>query len=420
MYRVLFLGWEYYPVFSGGLGVVCTAMANEMADQDLEVYVVLPSLPKELPASNVTFAKPSQEYSYKVNSKNITVKVHSVEMNPYSSAKSNSEEHIIDDKDYQVSRNKRSTHEDELYEGDLFQRVSNFRDMVSDLVLDLEFDVIHAHDWMTFLAAIEAKNVSKKKCVLHVHATELDRTGDNPNDFILNIEKTMLAEANRVLAVSEHTKNLLVDKYNIDTNKIKVLHNALAMEHCHDINYKLNLGKSKIVAFLGRLVVQKGVESFLLIAQKVIEKLPDTIFVIAGSGPLEDKLMEMACELDIHKNIYFAGRVSRLEGDVIYKNADLYLMTSGSEPFGITGLESINQGTPIIVTKTSGIKEAIPNAISIDYWDIDKFADYTINLLSDDVFHQFLLDQQSNDFKKISWKKQVNKLIEVYHELLAE
>ncbi|HEX9804102.1 MAG TPA: glycosyltransferase family 4 protein, partial [Candidatus Dojkabacteria bacterium] len=292
------------------------------------------------------------------------------------------------------------------------------KELVKNFALDLEFDVVHAHDWMTFLAALEVRNVTGKKCVLHVHATEIDRTADNPHELIFNIEKYVLNEADKVIAISEYIKNTLIERYGVDSSKIEVIHNALSSEHTHDINYSLNISKGKTVMFLGRAVVQKGVETFIQIAKRVLEKLPDTTFIFAGDGPLLPYVIDKVCQLGIQDNVIFAGSVDRYEGDVLFSTADLYLMTSISEPFGITALEAINQGTPVIITKTSGANEVLPNALKADFWDIDKFADFTVNILQDEILYEELLENQRKDFSKLTWKNQVEKMIGIYSTLI--
>lgn len=413
MYKVLFLGWEYYPVFTGGLGIVCQSMAEELANQDFEVYVVLPSVPKEITSSKVKFPQPVTRTVFKntkVNWLNLDIP-----LNPYSNS-ADEKELLTREKQ---SRDGKMMDADSLYGMDLLDRVNQYTEMVGDLVAELEFDVIHAHDWMTYLAAINAKYLSGKKAVLHVHATELDRTGGNPNQMIFDIEREMLSRSDMVLAVSEHTKRTLTARYKLKDHHVRVLHNGLSTSDIDTTKYKLQLGKGKTVIFLGRVVVQKGVEAFVEIARKITDFLPDTNFIFAGDGPLLHKVMEMVCTRGMQENFIFTGPVNRETGDILYRNSDLFIMTSGSEPFGITALEALAQDTPVLLPYTSGVSEVLSNAIKVDYWDVDRFADYAINILMDNEFQQFLLDQQKKDLGKLTWKDQVNKLAGIYYELLS-
>lgn len=421
MYKVLFLGWEYYPVFTGGLGIVCSAIAEEVAKKGFEVYVVVPNVPKEISISNIKFPHlkfKDSEVSFNTNS-NINVKVSSIDLDPYFTKLSDKySDYSIEDLKRILGSNMAASFGDKLYGNDLLEKVMLYTELIKNLVVDLEFDVIHAHDWMTFLAANEAKNISGKKCVMHVHATEFDRTANNPHTLIFNIEKYMLNQADTVVAISNYSKDSIIDKYGIDPNKIKVVHNALDERRVNAISERLNVGGGKTVLFLGRAVVQKGVDSFVLAAKKVLEKLPDTNFIFAGDGDLLPRVIELVAEHGLSKNFLFSGSVDRYQGDVLYSNADLFVMTSISEPFGITALEAVRQGTPVIVSKTSGVSEVIPNALKADFWDTDKFADFIVNALTDRVLYDSLAEAQIQDYKKLTWKSQVEKLIEIYHNLI--
>lgn len=406
MYKVLFLGWEYYPVYTGGLGVVCTAMAEEMANQDMEVYVTLPGLPKTIPVGKVRLPQHVPEIQQRLR------KFHSnVSMNPYGG---------MQDSYFNGSLNGDKALMDDLYGGNLIDKVIQYKDEVDQLAMDLEFDIIHAHDWMTFSAAINAKNKTGKKAVLHVHATEYDRTGGNPNQLIFNIEREMLKQADMVIAVSAHTKKMLIKFYDLDPTKIKVIHNSLEEKpQLSKHNLELIKDKGPMVLFLGRLVIQKGVENFIKIAHKITQFIPNAQFVIAGDGPLFGPAMHLAHQLGIGDNVIFTGFVNREEGDRLYKAADLYIMTSGSEPFGITALESVAQGTPAIVSKTSGVAEAIKNALTVDYWDLNKYADYAVNLLQDKTLYDVIVREQEKDLHKLSWRTQVERISEIYFELMS-
>lgn len=424
MYKVLFLGWEYYPVFTGGLGIVCKAMAEEMAEQGLEVYVAVPQVPKKVSVSKVSFTelkhKTKTHKSESNISKNITKYTTNVELNPYSSTNlvSRSDESYQEVYEWIRTLNKDLKKIENIYGDDLFEKVGTYTELIKDLVIDLEFDVIHAHDWMTFIAAIESKKLTGKKCVLHVHATEHDRTAGNPHELIANIEKDMMHKSDLVLTISEHTKSVLTDKYELEHKKIKVVHHALDESHYTNPDRDIHLGNGKTVLFLGRAVVQKGVYHFIEIASKVLRFLPETNFIFAGSGDQYFEAIDRVNELGLHQNFYFTGSVDREEGDLLFHNADLYLMTSVSEPFGITALESVRVGTPVIVTKTSGVGEVIHSAPKVDFWDVDKFADYVINMLSNEELYEEMKNAQIKEYDNLSWKSQVSQIIDIYHTLL--
>jgi len=286
------------------------------------------------------------------------------------------------------------------------------------IALENKADIIHAHDWMTAFAAIEAKKVLNKPLVFHVHSTEYDRSAFNPHPVILNYETQALNFADKIIAVSQYTKNILVDKYGIDPGKIAVVHNAVDNQPKDFQASSYKNSRDKVVLFLARLSIQKGADYLLKAAQKVIQKKKNVKFVFVGSGPMLNKLVEMAFDLGIKDNIIFAGALDHDQVDKAYKHADLFVMPSVTEPFGITPLEAMKNGTPVLISKQSGVSEVIKNCLKVDFWDVEQMASKILSILYNDTLSQSLSQNGYHDLRQLTWCTQADKVLAVYQELL--
>jgi len=269
---------------------------------------------------------------------------------------------------------------------------------------------------MTFKSGINAKKIKNKPLIVHVHSTEFDRTGGHHvNEYVYNIEKEGIANADLVIAVSNFTKNQILQHYEVNPDKIRVVHNAVD----HNNTPVFNITKyDKIVLFLGRITLQKGPEYFLFAAKKVLEHDPNVKFIIAGSGDMEAFIIEKTAELGISKNVLFAGFLQGQDVDKAYKMADLYVMPSVSEPFGITALESIRNGTPVLISNQSGVSEVIKHCLKADFWDVDDIASKILAALRYEPLHATLREQSSLEIKKFNWDKVADKCIDIYEKLL--
>ncbi|MDG6219544.1 MAG: glycosyltransferase family 4 protein, partial [Candidatus Thermoplasmatota archaeon] len=269
----------------------------------------------------------------------------------------------------------------------------------------------HCHDWLTMKAGIQLKEKLNVPLVLSIHSTEYDRSGwMYPNEWFINIEKEGMQKADRIIAVSNFTKKVVVDKYGIDSNKIDVVHNAV---------FPLGSGKKQnIVLFLGRLTIQKGPEFFLDAAKKVIDYGLKTTFVVAGSGDMLPRLIKKAVDLGISQHVIFTGRLSEEEVKHIYRIANVYVMPSVSEPFGITALEAISAGTPTIVSKTAGAAEAIANCLQVDFWDVDEMANKIISILRYDVLHKTMSQEGKKEIELFTWDRVAERTLDVYRGVL--
>lgn len=369
--KVAMIGWEYPPFKAGGLGTHCYGLTRSLADKKISVDFYMPK----------TKTQASSEKPY------LRIKeVGETTVFPYD----------------------RPT--DKELEGSFFESVYRYNDLVASKVKG-NYDLIHCHDWLTMKAGVKLKQKLNAPLVLSVHSTEYDRSGWlSPNQWFIDIEREGMQQADVIIAVSHFTKRILVEKYGITPDKIQVVHNAV---------YPLGLGKKQnLVLFLGRLTIQKGPEFFLQAAKKVLDYGVDTKFVVAGKGDMLPRLVDKAVDLGISNNVMFTGLLTEEEVRHIYQIANVYVMPSVSEPFGITALEAISAGTPTIVSKTAGVAEALSHCLRVDFWDVDEMANKIISLLTYDELHRTLANEGKREIDFFTWDRVANKTIDVYREVI--
>ncbi len=374
--KVLILGSELWPKNVGGLGVWLYEVAKELAKRN-EVTIMLPQinwsgkLPNNVKVVEVPFKVALGVYEVK-------------------------ELHYIKDWEH-------------------YEHVFAFNNMLYQLA-PRDFDVIHAHDWMTFIAGILLKRATGKPLIVHVHSTEYDRTNFKPREWVLMIEKLGMLEADAVVTTSKYMKKLIVKKYGIPPEKIKVVYNAV---DARKFMKRLHLKKpGKVVLFVGRLTIQKGVWHLLQAARKVLDVMPDVKFVIVGTGPDLPHLIHTAIDLGIAENVIFAGRVSDEELIAAYSIADVFVMPSVSEPFGIVALEAMAAGKPVIISKTSGVSEIVRHAFKVDFWDIDLMASRILELLAYPELAKEMAENGKKEAMQRSWADVAREVEEVYRECL--
>lgn len=382
-------GWEFPPFNSGGLGTVCYWLTRKLAEKNVDLTLVLPH------PCDIDFAKTISFGNIKFIRMNFLLKPYITSMN---------------------YKKERKNHN--IYCKSLFEEVERYAEAARDIALTEDFDVIHTHDWLTVKAGIEAKKISGKPLVLHIHSTEWDRTGgNNINTYVYEIEKKGMEEADLIIAVSNFTKEKIIRYYGINSDKIVVIHNAVeppSDEEFEFTNFKKNHG---IVLFVGRVTLQKGPDYFVYAARRVLDFEPNARFIIVGDGDMKSMIINKIAELGISDKVLFAGFLRGKEIEKAYKMADLYVMPSVSEPFGLTALESASNKTPVLISKQSGVSEVIRHCLKVDFWDIDEMANKIVNVLRYRELRECLSENGGNEVKRFSWDEAAERCIEVYNRL---
>lgn len=395
-------GWEYPPFNSGGLGTACHGLTHGLADNNIDVTFVLPrKVAAESKRIKLTFAdqhEVSEDYYRSL-------------YNPYLTTEL-----------YKTIRKTLKTDTD--ISSDLIGEVHKYSVNARRVAKDNPVDIIHAHDWLSFGAGMEAKHLTKKPLVLHVHATEMDRTGFNSgNPYIYSVEKEGMKRADKVIAVSGYTKDVIVKHYKIPSHRVDVVHNGINLDDFnkrHDAEIKkVKSFFGKIVLFVGRLTMQKGVDYFLKAANEVLHHYPDVTFVIAGSGDAEQRLMDDAARYGISHKVFFTGFLRGEELNKLFQAADLFVMPSVSEPFGIAALEAIANGAPALISKQSGASEVITHALKVDFWDTKEMANKMLSILNNSSLYETLHNNGLHEIQKHTWQASAEKCARIYHQLMA-
>lgn len=306
------------------------------------------------------------------------------------------------------------------YDGDLLTQVFRFATLAVELALTEPFDVIHAHDWMTFPAAIAVAHATGKPLVVHVHSTEFDRSGEHVNQAVYDIERAGIHAAARIVCVSHLTRNVVVHRYGGDPAKIEVVYNAVELTQHDEASFKPIRRNEKIVLFLGRITMQKGPEYFLQAAKRVIEIVDNVRFVIAGSGDMIAGCIELAADLGIGRHVTFTGFLRGNDVERIFQMADLYVMPSVSEPFGIAPLEAMSHNVPVLISKQSGVSEVLTHVLKCDFWDVDDMANKILAVLRYPSLQKALTEHTAFELQKLSWDDSAKQLAEIYRDVLTE
>jgi glycosyltransferase involved in cell wall biosynthesis len=391
--RVLMFGWEFPPYNSGGLGTACEGLCSGLLAEGAEVTFVMPH------RTDVSF--PGLSFLFADTDAYRQVLIPSP-LSPY-----------LDSSSYLALGLPFG-----LYAPGLLEEVLRYGMLARELAKNESFDVIHAHDWLSFPAGLAAKEVSGKPLIVHVHATEFDRTGgpEGINKTVYAIEREGMHRADKVVTVSGFTKDMVVSRYGVSADKVTVVHNAtspLPPPVSLPLMEEKAKGK-KIVLFVGRLTLQKGPDYFLRAAKLVLEHEPNTLFVIAGSGDMEGQVVRDTARLGLGGQVLFAGFARGAELSSLYQAADLFVLPSVSEPFGITPLESLSAGTPVIVSKQSGVAEVLTHALKVDFWDVDEMANQIVALLRNPSLSNQLSSMGQGEAVKLSWRDSAKKCLVLY------
>jgi glycogen synthase len=397
--KILMLGWELPPHNSGGLGIACYHLCKALSSSGVDIEFVVP-----------------YEGRHAIDFMEVTAIAGANEGNFLISAY---ESYRIDG--YQPVKR---------VHNDVYGQTEQYEEGVARLVEETEFDVIHAHDWLTFRAAIRAKELSNRPLIVHIHSLEADRSGQpgGGNPLVRDIESTALLLADTVIAVSEHTKKTIIDEYDIPEGKIQVLHNSINQadtEPLDDTNAYIYLEQLKkhgykVVVNVGRLTIQKGLVNLLRAAKEVVERRPKTMFLFVGSGEQHFELLALAAELGISQNVLFAGFQRGKRWRDAYAVADLFVMPSISEPFGLTALEAVGYGAPVLLTRQSGVSEVLRHCLKIDFWDHQAMVNQITTALSNDALLKTLQKNAFKQYLDLSWQDTAAKFTKLYEHHIAE
>lgn len=427
-------GWEFPPHIAGGLGTACYGMTRGLARNGVEVIFVMPKASGDedqrfvniVNASDVEAVYGSTESgSDDILSKMSFIHIDS-NMVPYISP----EEYATYHEEWKKSGKKvwetsdvwkqRYTFSGK-YGANLLEEVARYAVIAAQVAKDLEgqFDVIHAHDWLTYFAGIAAKRVSGKPLVVHMHATEFDRSGENINTQTYSIERAGMSAADRVIAVSNLTRKIVIERYGIPAEKVVTVHNAVRFAEKDEALPERGV-KDKIVTFLGRITYQKGPDYFVEAAAKVLKRVPNVRFVMAGSGDMMNHVIRRVARLGIADRFHFTGFLRGADVHKMFQLSDVYIMPSVSEPFGISPLEAMRSNVPSIISKQSGVAEVLDYAVKVDYWDVDAMADAIYGLITYPALSKMFAEKGLEEVTGLKWNNAAAKIKAVYQAAIDE
>jgi len=427
--KVFMLGWEFPPFISGGLGTACYGLTRAMDQLGMEVMFVLPKMVESKYATHVKLLTPGSKRTtsfVKFNElKNVKFHAISSALKPYSTPDT-----------YQQRIEETLRHKQEMfgssissasqlfinskdYSSDMYTEVHRYAAMAADLAENEQFDIVHAHDWMTYPAGIAVSAIKERPLVVHVHSTEFDRSGEHVNQMIYDIEREGMHRADKVITVSHFTRNIIIGRYGVSGDKVEVVYNGVERNGKWTVDESVIDKDEKIVLFLGRITMQKGPEYFLHAAKKVLEVMDNVKFVMAGSGDLMHRSIEMAAELGIGHKVLFTGFLRGEDVQKIYQMADLYVMPSVSEPFGIAPLEALDNDVPVIISKQSGVSEVLMHALKVDFWDVDEIANKIVAVLKYPPLQMTLRSHGNFEVRRLRWKDAAVRCAKIYDEMLV-
>lgn len=428
--RVLMFGWEFPPHIAGGLGTACYGIVKGLAHNGVQTMFVMPSASGDEDRSAADIINASEipvEVSSTMNVDDFLDKVQFVHigtnMVPYLDP---AEFHSLVEEDRKRQVRDFSIHYGQTYKfsgkygSNLMEEVARYAMVGGTIAMTHkgEFDVIHAHDWLTYMAGIAAKRLSGKPLVVHVHATSFDRSSDNNIDTrVYDIEKRGMEAADRVITVSDLTRNIVITKYGIDPSKVVTVHNAVDFSGRSEIQVERGV-KEKVVTFLGRITFQKGPEYFIEAAAKVLKKCKNVRFVMAGSGDMMNRSIRQVARFGISDRFHFTGFLRGAEVQKMFALSDVYVMPSVSEPFGISPLEAMRSGVPSVISRQSGAAEVLKYAFKVDFWDVDAMADEIYALLQYPALADFASKYGYDEVNTLKWNNAAAKIKSVYESVI--
>jgi glycogen synthase len=427
--KVLMFGWEFPPHISGGLGTACYGLTKGLhAIGDVEILFVVPKAfgnenaetVKLIGANEISLGTSTKNYeSYLKNISFIEVESNII---PYTSPE---EYDRIMTKGSDSVKQKQAIYTrlggkidfSGGYGNNLFQEISNYAVVAGQIAKEYEFDVIHAHDWLTYPAGMAAKHASGKPLIVHVHATDFDRSGGSVNPDVYYLEKKGIEAADHVITVSNLTRDIVINNYGANPEKVSTVYNAVEPVNRDAIKAQKGI-TDKIVTFLGRVTLQKGPEYFIEAAYKVLQKTSNVRFVMAGSGELLNRMIQRVAQLQIGDKFHFTGFLKGQQVYEMFEMSDVYVMPSVSEPFGISPLEALQSNVPVIISKQSGVSEILQNAIKIDFWDIDAMADAIYAIISYKGLSTHFQNYGKEEVNNLKWDNAAIQVKDIYKKVL--
>lgn len=455
--RILMLGWEYPPVKSGGLGTACYGLTKELAALGQDIIFVAPYAVPSEKSRHLTLVNLHQ-YRVKADitslkdrilqklnlteemKKHVTYEFISSLLNPYLSEETFRQKYsaklldirnrILSQKinlsqevdNYDIEYAEQDPGVQDIYGQSLFQEVNDYALKAEYIARRHTFDLIVAHDWMTFEAAVRIKKLTGKPYCAHIHATEFDRTGGNCNQLIYDLEYRGMHQADMIIANSHITKENCIRHFGIPSHKIVPVHLAIDKDEVSSDNIPLTINKKpgeKIVLFLGRLTMQKGPEYFLQAAAKTAKFYPQVRFIMAGNGEKMNSLIELAAHLHISDKVFFTGFLQGEDIRRVLKMSDLFVLSSVAEPFGLVVLEAIKANVPCIVSKTAGVAEILHHVFKVDHWDTMEMANQIVNILKYDSLAQEMEKNASTEAETYTWDWTARRTLQVYEQLVS-
>ena len=423
--KVLMFGWEFPPHITGGLGTACFGLTKGLVKHGVEVIFVVPK----------AFGDETKDGFRLVNASDVILDFSNIDTQEYLEKIQFLEigsnlVPYLDPEEFEMMVNKEQltgrTETNSVfskqysfsgkYGPNLMQEVSRYALVASSIAANNTFDVIHAHDWLTYPAGIAAKKISGKPLVVHVHATEFDRSGENVNQPVYDIERQGMTEADLVITVSNLTRQIVIEKYGIPPEKVITVHNAVEPVDRPELDGVTKHVKEKVVTFLGRVTYQKGPDYFVEAAHKVLKRDSNVRFVMAGSGDLLNRMIRRVAQLKIATKFHFTGFLAGPEVDTMFAMSDVYVMPSVSEPFGISPLEAMRSNVPVVISKQSGVAEVLQHALKVDFWDIDALADAIYGILHYEGLSKMFIRYGKAEVDNLIWENAAVNILEVYNQ----
>ena len=426
--RVLMFGWEFPPHISGGLGTASYGLTKGMAKlDDLDVLFVIPKAwgDEDQNVVKLIGANKTPVAFKKIFFKGSRRPVEKIEVSSKIVPYTNPEDfwkivglEISENRTYIQTNSLGMVDFSGRYDCNLLEEIQKYAVVASVIAEEYEFDIIHAHDWLAYPAGIAAMEVSGKPLVIHVHATDFDRSGGNVNPEVYNIEKRGMDAASKIITVSNLTREIVINKYNINPDKVETVYNAVEPVHLSE-DVILDKGfDEKVVTFLGRITLQKGPEYFIEAANKVLKSMSNVRFVMAGSGDMMDRMIRRAASLKITDRFHFTGFLKGRDVFTMLTMSDVYIMPSVSEPFGISPLEAMQSNVPVIISKQSGVAEILTHAVKTDFWDIDAIADAIYGILNYPALANMFIKNGKEEVIRLKWDNSARHVRDIYQRVI--